>query len=107
METIVTAISLAAGLTGIIFGFLQVCQRERDYKRLASHDVKNESEDSAALKSNVDYIKRRVDDVLLEQRDTNKTLSELSERITRVEESAKQAHKRIDGLEHRMGGGEV
>lgn len=104
METIVTAISVTAGLAGIIFGFLQVCQRERDYKRLAAHDVKIESADSATLKSDVDYIKRRVDDVLLEQRDTNKSLSELSERVTRVEESAKQAHKRLDGLENRIGG---
>lgn len=104
METIVAAVSVTAGLTGIIFGFLQVCQRERDYRRLAARDAKAESEDSATLKSNVDYIKRRVDDVLLEQRDTNKRLGELSERVTRVEESAKQAHKRLDGLEHKLGG---
>ncbi|MEG1609533.1 MAG: hypothetical protein RR348_06655 [Clostridia bacterium] len=44
------------------------------------------------------YIKRRIDDVLLEQRETNKTLDAHGERLTRVEESAKQAHKRIDEL---------
>ena len=45
------------------------------------------------------YVKRRVDDILLERREFNKMLDAHGERITRVEESVKQAHKRIDGLE--------
>lgn len=57
----------------------------------------------AALSADIQYIKRRVDDVLLEQKDTNKTLDAHAERIARVEEAVKQAHKRID--EHIKKGG--
>ena len=48
--------------------------------------------------ADIDYIKRRTDDILLEQRSTNSTLGSHAERITRVEESLKQAHKRLDSL---------
>lgn len=51
------------------------------------------------MQSDISYIKNRTDDVLLEQKDTNKSINALSERVTRVEESAKQAHKRIDKVE--------
>ncbi len=48
------------------------------------------------LFSDVKYVKRRVDDVLLESKDTNKRLDALTERLAKVEESAKSAHRRID-----------
>lgn len=68
-------------------------------------DNRAEGEQDGSLRTDTQYIKRRVDDVLLEQRDTNKTLTALGERVTRVEESAKSAHHRLDGLERRMDGG--
>ncbi|MFZ3101124.1 MAG: hypothetical protein WA131_09365 [Desulfitobacteriaceae bacterium] len=36
-------------------------------------------------------LKRRTDDVLLEQRETNKSITTLTERVTRVEENSKSA----------------
>ncbi len=80
-------IGIAGTICGMFFGYAA-------YKRA----VKSENEDSGALKSDTEYIKRRIDDVLLEQKDKNKSINALSERVTRVEESAKQAHKRIDEL---------
>jgi peptidoglycan hydrolase CwlO-like protein len=53
--------------------------------------------------ADIQYIKRRVDDILLEQKDTNKTLESHGERITRLEESAKQAHHRIDEINSKLG----
>ncbi|MGE6576253.1 hypothetical protein ACQKFM_15155 [Paenibacillus xylanexedens] len=50
-------------------------------------------------RADVDYIKRGVDDIRLEQRVQAQRVDALSERVTRVEESAKQAHKRIDRKE--------
>ncbi|WP_426251383.1 hypothetical protein [Paenibacillus pabuli] len=51
----------------------------------------------------MDYIKRGVDDIRLEQRAQAQRVDVLSERVTRVEESAKQAHKRIDRKEDNGG----
>lgn len=55
--------------------------------------------EQGGLKADTEYMKRRVDDVLQEQRNTNITLNIHAERITRVEESTKEAHKRLDRLE--------
>lgn len=89
-------LGIAIGVIGTIIGAVLGMA---GYLRGAKKDTKQESKEDGALKSDVDYIKRRVDDVLLEQRNTNKTLSEHAERITRTEESLKSLHKRLDALE--------
>lgn len=85
--TIFALIAAIGTICGVIFNYF-------GYQR----GIKKESEDEGSLKSDMQYIKRRADDTLLELRSVNTTLSTHSERITRVEESAKQAHKRIDEL---------
>lgn len=92
--TIFTLIAAAGTLCSILFGYI-------GYSKGAKKDSHKEGEDDGSLKADTQYIKRRVDDVLLEQRNINNTLSSHSERITRVEESSKQAHKRIDRLEQK------
>lgn len=89
--TIFTLIAAAGTLCGILFGYV-------GYSKGAKKDSRNDGEKDGSLKADTQYIKRRVDDVLLEQRNINNTLSSHSERITRVEESTKQAHKRIDRI---------
>lgn len=78
-----TACSIAFGYAG--------------YKKGLKTDVYQVGNQDGTLKTDTQYIKRRIDDVLLEQKDTNKSINALSERVTRVEESCKQAHKRLDG----------
>jgi len=53
------------------------------------------------LETDIAYIKHRTDDVLLEQKDTNKSINALAERVTRVEESTKSAHRRIDQIDEK------
>lgn len=69
------------------------------YSKGSKKEVKEESTEDGAFKADMKYLVRRVDDILLEQRDTNKSINELAERVTRVEESTKQAHLRINGIE--------
>jgi len=85
----------AAGtICSIIFAFV-------NYKKREDEENYTEGNRDGNLIADTQYIKRRIDDVLLEQRDTNKSINALSERVTRVEESSKQAHKRIDRIESR------
>ncbi|WP_240353246.1 hypothetical protein [Cohnella algarum] len=51
----------------------------------------------------MEYIKRGVDDVRLEQRAQGQRFDALAERVTRVEESAKQALQRLDRLDGQGG----
>lgn len=75
-------------ICSIIFGYI-------GYKK----GIKEEYTEKGGLHADITYIKKRTDDVLLEQKDTNRNMNLMNERLTRVEESSKQAHKRIDTLE--------
>ena len=57
-----------------------------------------DSEGRGVLASDIGYIKAGIDDLKRENRETRKELCELAERVTRCEESVKQAHKRIDEM---------
>lgn len=87
-------VGIIAGVSGIILGWSGKARTiKQDTAAEASHD--------ARIAEKVDYIKNGVDEVRLEQKDQGRRFDTLSERVTRVEESAKQAHHRLNGLEGR------
>ncbi|RAV18844.1 hypothetical protein [Paenibacillus contaminans] len=91
--TAITAIvSVAAALSGIVLGWAGRTRSMRD-------DIKKTAGSGAVLAADVEYIKRGVDDIRLEQRAQGQRIDVLSERVTRVEESAKAAHKRMDRID--------
>jgi peptidoglycan hydrolase CwlO-like protein len=94
--SIFALIAAAGTICGVVFSYI-------GYRTGLKKDSHKEGEADGSLKADTQYIKRRIDDVLLEQKDTNKSINALSERVTRVEESSKQAHKRIDRLEQKGG----
>lgn len=89
------AITTLCTITGIVitalFSFLA-------FQRAQRKEHKDEGENKGVMMSDIGYIKAGVDDLKREQRETAASVGRLSERITRVEESTKQAHKRIDEL---------
>lgn len=92
--TIFTLIAAGGTICGVVFSYI-------GYRTGLKKDSYKEGEQTSSLKTDIQYIKRLIEDVLLEQRRINDTLNSHSERITRVEESSKQAHKRIDRLEQK------
>lgn len=84
-------IAATASIIGVVIGFT-------GHYRLVKKDTYVAGAEKGNLQADITYIKRRTDDVLLEQKDTNKSINALAERVTRVEESAKSAHKRIDEI---------
>lgn len=85
-------IGIAGTICGIVFGYL-------GYKKGLKDEYRNLGTKEGSLHSDISYIKSRTDDVLLEQKDTNRNMNLMNERLTRVEESTKSAHRRIDGVE--------
>lgn len=63
-------------------------------KREAESDVK----ESAEIRTQLVYIIKGVDDIRLDIRANERQMVALGERVTRVEESSKQAHKRLDSI---------
>jgi hypothetical protein len=92
LAVITAIISVIAALSGIILGWA-------GHARTARQDVVQRASAEALQRADVEYIKRGVDDIRLEQKAQGKRIDELTERVTRVEESAKQAHHRINRLD--------
>lgn len=61
--------------------------------------AKDDGKHEGTMTSDLGYIKSGIDDLKAEQREQRKTNTEFIARLTAVEESAKQAHKRIDRIE--------
>jgi hypothetical protein len=86
--TITAAISVAAAISGIVLGWLG-----------RSRAVRQDGAEDGELRASVKYIRDGVDDLRVEIRSQGQRYDMLAERVTRVEESAKQAHRRIDRIE--------
>lgn len=81
-------IAAAAAISGIMLGWLG-----------RSRTVRKDGAQDGELRASVNYIRQGVDDLRVEIRAAGQRYDVLAERVTRVEESAKQAHRRIDRLE--------
>lgn len=101
-QTTAYSLVLAVGsFCGIVFGYI-------GYSRGVKKDTYSAGKTTGEQQADITYIKKRTDDILLEQRDTNRKLeghaTELSDhavKIARLEESTKSAHKRLDTLEEK------
>lgn len=88
--------AIVTGLSGILLGWLaHIKTARKDAVDAATHDTAIDT----ALKSDVDYIKRGVDDIKLDMRTQATKIEDIDLRVARVEESTKSAHHRLDRLE--------
>ncbi|MDF2586629.1 MAG: hypothetical protein K0S41_470 [Anaerocolumna sp.] len=86
---LISSISVAFGVyQGII-----------NIKRNKKNDDQQEASQSAMMMTKLDNIDKGVDDIKKEIAGVKADIKEDRERIIRLEESLKQAHKRIDSLE--------
>ena len=90
--TIYVLIGAAGTICSIVFGYV-------GYQRGAKKEIRDDTEIEVTLKTDMEYLKRGVDDIRFEQRSQGQRIDAIVERVTRVEESSKQAHKRIDRVE--------
>lgn len=90
-----TIVGIVSGIGGFIISYLTRQGKKAEANR-------NEGQRDGTINSDLGYIKAGVDDLKRDNRELNKALSTLSERVTRVEESAKEAHHRITELNDRL-----
>lgn len=94
MELVLKILSLVSTVCAIIFGYLAFARnRDKDKESDVKHD--------ATVLTEIGYIKANTDEIKAEQKEQRKTNTEFVTRLTAVEASAKQAHKRIDHIEER------
>lgn len=90
METI--SIGLACTLIGVLISYLTF-QRNKD------NSIRAETKEDAYTKAKLDYISKGVDDIRLDIKAQDRKIADMNDRLIRVEESSKSAHKRIDDIE--------
>ncbi|MEK4149001.1 hypothetical protein NST02_18220 [Robertmurraya sp. FSL W8-0741] len=83
---------------GVLISGLAVIITLMGYSLNRTKAIKSDGRESAELKAELGYIRRGVDDIKIDLKANDKQIQALGERVTRVEESAKQAHLRIDGV---------
>lgn len=89
METI--SIALICTILGVAISYLTF-QKNKD------NAIRAETKEDAETKAKLDYISKGVDDIRLDIKSQDRKIEDLKERVTRVEESTKQAHKRINDI---------
>ena len=88
-------------LIGIVCAILGALLSWLAYPRNMKKDSNDAGRETGIVLTELGYIKSGVDDVKTEQREQRKTNTEIISRLSAVESSAKQAHKRIDRIEGR------
>lgn len=92
--------TIELGILVSVLGLIVAYQGYQLNKQKTNTDeTKQEASESAEIKAQLGYISKGVDDIRIDLKANEKQIGMLGERVTRVEESAKQAHKRIDKLE--------
>lgn len=89
-------IPILCTIIGVVISFATFyIGRKKDVKQ----ETQNDTERIVRIDEKLDTIKHNVDEIRLDNKDFSKTLSQLGERVTIVEQSTKSAHHRIDNLE--------
>ncbi len=91
-EIISLVLSVLFGVGGLVFGIISAVRNKK------TDDTKEAKEDGIVL-TELGYIKSGIDDIKHKQEEQEKQNIDFVRHLTAVEESAKQAHKRIDKLE--------
>jgi septal ring factor EnvC (AmiA/AmiB activator) len=94
-QVLVPVLSTLCTVAAVLIGILTF-NRNRD------KDVKSDASESAVIKTKLDNISSGIDSIRIDIKANEKRVSELSERVIRIEESSKQAHKRLDNFERSL-----
>ena len=90
--TLGTIFGIAGVILSAVFAYLAFSRNKRK-------DDEGQGQQLGTIQSDLGYVKAGIDDIKNEQREQRNINIALTSRVTAVEESTKQAHKRIDHLE--------
>ena len=68
------------------------------FGRNRDKDIRQEADNSAVIRTKLDAINTGVENIRIDMKANETSIKHLSERVVRVEESSKQAHKRLDSI---------
>lgn len=86
------SIALLCTVLGVVISYLTF-QRNKD------NSIRAETKENAFTSAKLDYISKGVDDIRLDIKAQDRKIEDISDKVARIDESTKSAHKRIDRLE--------
>ena len=93
MNELLPVISVISTVCAIVFGYAAFARNKKT-------DTADEAKADATVFTEIGYIKSDTDDIKRKQEKQDEQYLRISERVTAVEASAKQAHHRLDRLEN-------
>jgi hypothetical protein len=84
---------------GVVIALASVILSYLAFSLNKTKETKTESKQEAQIQAELGYIRRGVDDIKIDIKANERQLIALGERVTRVEESNKSLHKRVDNVE--------
>lgn len=89
-------ITLLCTIAGAMLGYMS-------YKKKNEKDIEDDASQKTVVATKLDYISKGVDDIRLDIKAQDTKISNVVERLIKVEESTKSAHHRIDTIEKTKG----
>ncbi|MET4562162.1 peptidoglycan hydrolase CwlO-like protein [Lysinibacillus parviboronicapiens] len=84
---------------GIVLTILSLVVAVQGYQLNKTKSIKDDGKQTAEVSAQLQYISKGVDDIRIDIKANEKQVQVLTERVTRVEESQKSFHKRLDKVE--------
>lgn len=97
-EIVLAIISVLGTISSILFAYLA-------FKRCNKQEHKDEGKNEGVMLSEIGYIKSSIDRIEKSLNHLEERYTDLSNRLAKVEESTKNAHKRITELHDEIKGG--
>ncbi|WP_026881426.1 hypothetical protein [Clostridium akagii] len=91
-----TIVGIICGIGGLAIGFLGFV---RNTKQDTRQDTQEQVSNSTRVEIKLDYAITGINEIKADTKDTKKDVIAVSERLLKVEESAKSAHHRLDRIE--------
>ena len=90
------SIGLVFTILGSIVGYATFSMNS---KKNTKQETKEDTTMITSIGTKLDLISKNVDEIRLDNKDFSKTMHQLGERVSKVEQSTSLAHHRIDSLE--------
>lgn len=84
-------ITVICTIVGAILGYMS-------YQKKTEKDIEDDASQKTVVATKLDYISKGVDDIRLDIKAQDTKISNVIERLIKVEESTKSAHHRLDEL---------
>lgn len=99
LPVIISIIALGCTILGAAIGYLTFIKKLKDDAKREGKEEGEESKKGIKVALDLEYIKKGIDEIRLDNKENDRKISNIIERMVKVEESTKSAHKRIDHIE--------